>query len=41
LAAAHAAVDGVETAMVKGIPGQARTELAAALKRCAENLETP
>ena len=41
LAAADAAVADVETAMVKGIPGQARTELAAALKRCAENLETP
>lgn len=39
LAAAHAAVDDVETAMTEGIPTRLRAELATALTRCAENLE--
>jgi DNA-binding MarR family transcriptional regulator len=40
LAAAHDAVADVEISMVKGIPTRQRSELAAALKRCAENLES-
>jgi DNA-binding MarR family transcriptional regulator len=39
LAAAHAAVDDVETAMTQGIPTRLRGEFAVALTRCAENLE--
>jgi DNA-binding MarR family transcriptional regulator len=39
LAAAHAAVDDVETAMTEGLPARLRTELAAALTKCAENLD--
>jgi DNA-binding MarR family transcriptional regulator len=35
----HAAVIGVETAMLTGIPADAHTELAALLTRCADNLE--
>ncbi|HVQ50227.1 MAG TPA: MarR family transcriptional regulator [Mycobacterium sp.] len=40
LAAAHAAVADVETAMTEGIPARLRGEVVAALTRCAENLET-
>src|ERR1700752_3125558 len=40
LAAAHAAVMGVESTMTDGISATARRQLAAALTRCAENLET-
>ena len=39
LAAAHAAVMGVESAMTDGISASARRQLVAALTRCAENLE--
>jgi DNA-binding MarR family transcriptional regulator len=39
LAAAHAAVMGVESAMTDGIYANARHQLVAALTRCAENLE--
>ncbi|MDT7764259.1 MAG: hypothetical protein QOC63_3679, partial [Mycobacterium sp.] len=39
LAAAHAAVMGVESAMTDGISANARDQLVAALTRCAENLE--
>jgi DNA-binding MarR family transcriptional regulator len=40
LAAAHAAVTGVESGMTEGISENARRQLVAALTRCAENLET-
>lgn len=40
LAAAHEAVADVETAMTEGIPMRLRGEVATALMRCAENLET-
>src|SRR4029077_8928150 len=40
LAAAHAAVMGVEATMTHGIPPKVRRELVAALTRCPENLET-
>jgi hypothetical protein len=40
LAAAHAAVMGVESEMTGGISPNARRQLVAALTRCAENLET-
>ena len=40
LAAAHAAVMSVESEMTDGISPNARRQLAAALTRCAENLET-
>ena len=39
LAAAHAAVTGVESDMTQGIPATARRQLVAALTQCAENLE--
>lgn len=39
LAAAHAAVMGVESTMTEGISATARRQLVAALTRCAENLE--
>jgi DNA-binding MarR family transcriptional regulator len=39
LAAAHAAVLGVESEMINGISPNARRQLVAALTRCAENLE--
>jgi DNA-binding MarR family transcriptional regulator len=39
LAASDAAVAGVDAAMVEGIPTRLRGELAAALTKCAENLE--
>ena len=39
LAAAHAAVMGVESAMTDGISASTRRQLVAALTRCAENLE--
>jgi len=39
LASAHAAVADVETAMTDGIPARLRGDIAAALMRCAENLE--
>ncbi|MGB9306784.1 MAG: hypothetical protein WCB92_24840 [Mycobacterium sp.] len=35
----HAAVEGVEADMLRGIPAAARKELASLLLRCAENLE--
>ena len=35
----HAAVEGVEAEMLRGIPSAARNQLAALLIRCAENLE--
>jgi DNA-binding MarR family transcriptional regulator len=35
----HAAVEGVEADMLRGIPAAARKELATLLLRCAENLE--
>jgi DNA-binding MarR family transcriptional regulator len=35
----HAAVEGVEADMLRGIPAAARNELATLLLRCAENLE--
>jgi DNA-binding MarR family transcriptional regulator len=35
----HAAVEGVEAEMLRGIPSAARNELATLLIRCAENLE--
>ena len=41
LQAGHAAVLGVESAMLKGIPAKAHSELAAMLTRCAENLDSP
>ena len=40
LAAAHAAVMGVEATMTDGISANTRRQLVAALTRCAENLET-
>ena len=40
LVAAHAAVMSVESEMTDGISPNARRQLAAALTRCAENLET-
>jgi DNA-binding MarR family transcriptional regulator len=40
LAAAHAAVMGVESEMTNGISATARRQLVAALTRCAENLES-
>ncbi|MGX9790723.1 MarR family winged helix-turn-helix transcriptional regulator [Mycobacterium sp. MMS18-G62] len=40
LAAAHASVTGVESAMTDGLSPAARRQLAASLTRCAENLET-
>jgi DNA-binding MarR family transcriptional regulator len=40
LAAGHAAVDGVESVMVDGIPTPARRQLERLLMNCAENLET-
>lgn len=40
LGAAHAAVAAVEASMIAGLTARARTEVAAALIRCAENLET-
>lgn len=39
LRAGHAAVIGVESAMLDGIPVKQRAELAALLARCAENLD--
>jgi DNA-binding MarR family transcriptional regulator len=39
LAAAHAAVMGVDAKMTDGISATARRQLVAALTRCAENLE--
>ncbi len=39
LAAAHAAVTGVETAMLEGISASAQRQLVASLDRCARNLE--
>src|SRR6478736_7564175 len=39
LAAAHAAVMGVDSEMTEGISPNARRQLVAALTRCAENLE--
>jgi len=39
LVSAHAAVADVETAMTDGIPTRLRSDIAAALMRCAENLE--
>jgi DNA-binding MarR family transcriptional regulator len=39
LAASHAAVADVETAMTAGLPIRLRDDVAAALTRCAENLE--
>lgn len=39
LAAAHAAVMAVDSAMTDGISATARRQLVAALTRCAENLE--
>jgi DNA-binding MarR family transcriptional regulator len=35
----HAAVEGVEADMLRGVPAAAREELATLLLRCAENLE--
>jgi hypothetical protein len=40
LAAAHAAVMGVEATMTDGISVNARRQLVTALTQCAENLET-
>jgi DNA-binding MarR family transcriptional regulator len=40
LAAGHAAVAGVESVMVDGIPTPARRQLERLLMNCAENLET-
>jgi DNA-binding MarR family transcriptional regulator len=40
LAAAHAAVMGVESTMTDGMSPSTRRQLVAALTRCAENLET-
>ena len=37
----HAAVEGVEADMLRGIPAAACNELATLLLRCAENLEAP
>jgi DNA-binding MarR family transcriptional regulator len=39
LAAAHAAVTGVDSAMTGGLSPTARRQLTASLTRCAENLE--
>lgn len=39
LGAGHAAVIGVESAMLAGIPVKQRADLAALLARCAENLD--
>jgi len=39
LQAGHAAVIGIESAMLEGIPIKQRAELAALLARCAENLD--
>lgn len=39
LAASHDAVLGVEEAMLQGLSGRERDQLAALLRRCAENLD--